>query len=61
VGDGTMLRVFAFRPARADSAFDATLRDGVLPGLLALPGLVDAFVGRHGPGEDARQAGLELA
>jgi hypothetical protein len=56
-----MLRVFAFRPARADSAFDATLRDGVLPGLLALPGLVDAFVGRHGPGEDARQAGLELA
>jgi hypothetical protein len=52
VGDGTILRLFAFRPARSDSAFDATLRDDVLPGLLALPGLADAFVGRHGPGED---------
>jgi hypothetical protein len=47
-----MLRLFAFRPARSDAAFDAMLRDTVLPGLLALPGLVDAFVGRHGPGED---------
>jgi len=47
-----MLRLFAFRPARSDAAFDAILRDEVLPGLLALPGLVDAFVGRHGPGED---------
>jgi hypothetical protein len=52
VGDGTILRLFAFRPARSDSAFDATLRDDVLPGLLALPGLVDAFVGRPGPAED---------
>jgi hypothetical protein len=47
-----MLRLLAFRPARSDATFDAILRDEVLPGLLALPGLVDAFVGRHGPGED---------
>src|SRR6266508_3254679 len=44
--------MFAFRPARSDSAFDSTLRDDILPGLLALSGLVDAFVGRHGPGDD---------
>jgi hypothetical protein len=52
LGEGTILRLFAFRPARSDSAFDATLRDEVLPGLLALSGIVDAFVGRHGPGEN---------
>jgi hypothetical protein len=47
VGEGNVLRLFAFRPTRSDAAFDAILRDEVLPGLLALPGLVEAFVGRR--------------
>ena len=36
MGDGSILRIFAFRPARSDSAFDSTVRDDVLPGLLAM-------------------------
>ena len=45
--DGTVLRVFTFRPVGSDAALDATLRDDVLPALLASPSLLDALVGRH--------------
>ena len=50
--EGAILRLFVFRPARSDAAFDATLREDVLPRLMDMPGIVDAFVGRHGPGSD---------
>jgi hypothetical protein len=43
------LRLFTFRPARA--GFDALLRDGLVPDLLAFPQLVDLHVGRQGPDE----------
>ena len=44
-----VLRLFEFRPVR--SAFDAILRDVLLPDLRKLPGLVDVFLGRRGPDE----------
>ena len=50
--EGAILRLFVFRPARSEAAFDATLREDVLPRLMLMPGIVDAFVGRHGPGSD---------
>jgi hypothetical protein len=50
VGDGNVLRVFAFRPVGSETALDALLRDELLPSFLELPGLVDAMVGRHNEG-----------
>jgi hypothetical protein len=51
VGDASVLRVFAFRPAGSETSLDAMLRDDLLPPLLALPGLLDALVGRHNVGD----------
>ncbi len=47
--DGTVLRLFRFRPAHGE--FDRTLRTEMLPDLRKLPGLVDVHVGRHGSSE----------
>ena len=47
-GSGVM-RLFSFQPVRI--AFDATLRQHMIPALLELPGLVDVYVGRQGPEE----------
>jgi hypothetical protein len=44
-----VIRLFRFRPVRA--AFDAILRDVMIPDLRALPGLLDQHVGRRGPDE----------
>jgi hypothetical protein len=44
--DGPALHVLTFRPAEADSAVDDALR-GMLPALLAHPGITDAFVARR--------------
>ncbi|HEX5590960.1 MAG TPA: hypothetical protein VFX65_11775 [Candidatus Limnocylindrales bacterium] len=44
-----IIRLFRFRPLRA--AFDAILRDEMIPDLLRLPGLRDVHVGRQGPGD----------
>jgi hypothetical protein len=45
----SVLSLFQFRPVRI--AFDLLLRETIVPGLLALPGLSDLYVGRQGPGE----------
>ncbi|HEU4572674.1 MAG TPA: hypothetical protein VFR93_08295 [Candidatus Limnocylindrales bacterium] len=45
----SVLRVFRFRPAHA--AFDSTLRDVMLPDLVAMEGLRAVYAGRQGPGE----------
>ena len=50
MGDGRVLRVFAFRPVGSETALDALLRDDLMPPFLELPGLVDALVGRHNEG-----------
>jgi len=44
-----VLRLFRFRPVRP--AFDAILRDVMLPDLAALDGIEEIIVGRRGPGE----------
>ena len=49
MSDQPVLRLFHCRPVRA--AFDAILRDVMLPDLATLPGLLDARVGRTGPGD----------
>jgi hypothetical protein len=46
------LRVVSLRPGVAESAFDAGLRDLVLPRLLDDARVVDAWVGRHGSRDD---------
>ena len=46
------LRVVTFQPRGAESAFDAHLRDTVLPQLLDIDAIVDVWVGRSGSGED---------
>ena len=51
VGDGAILRVFAFRPVGSESALDSRLRDELMPGFAALPGIIDTLAGRHGVGE----------
>lgn len=48
-GQGETLRLFEFTPVRA--AFDSILRDVMIPDLLGLPGVVEVYVGRHGPDE----------
>jgi hypothetical protein len=50
--DGGFLRVLNFQPGGAESAFDADLRDHVLPRLLDLDEVVDLWVGRWGSGQD---------
>jgi hypothetical protein len=53
--EGTILRLFAFRPLGSGAAFDAALREAVLPDLLAIAGVRDAYVGRHGPDENGER------
>jgi hypothetical protein len=50
--DAGFLRVVNFQPGGAESAFDADLRDTVLPRLLDLDTVVDVWVGRWGSGQD---------
>jgi hypothetical protein len=47
---GSILRLYGFRPLGSGAALDAALRDEVLPERLALPGILDAYVGRQGDG-----------
>ncbi len=44
-----VLRLVRFRPVH--KGFDATLRDHLIPDLVAFPDLVDVYVGRQGPDE----------
>jgi hypothetical protein len=53
--EGAILRLFAFRPLGSGAAFDAALRDAVLPDLLAIAGVRDAYVGRRGPDENGER------
>ena len=46
------LRVVSFQPGTAESAFDAGLRDVVVPRLADADAVVDIWVGRHGSRED---------
>jgi hypothetical protein len=46
------LRVISFQPGTAESAFDAALRDTVVPRLADVDAVVDVWVGRHGSRED---------
>jgi hypothetical protein len=46
------LRVISFQPGTAESAFDADLRETVVPRLADADGVVDLWVGRHGSRED---------
>lgn len=46
---GPIIRLFSFRAARP--AFDETLRAVLVPDLRRQPGLVEAYVGRQGPGD----------
>lgn len=50
--DAGFLRVVNFRPGAAESAFDAGLRDAVLPRLLDLDAVADVWVGRWGSGQE---------
>ena len=49
MAEPTVLRVFSFRPVR--SAFDAVLRDVMVPDLRRFPDLLDLHLGRRGPDE----------
>lgn len=44
-----VMRLFRFRPA--DSGFDTTFREVMLPDLVGLPGLEAVFAGRQGPSD----------
>jgi hypothetical protein len=46
------LRVVSFQPGTAESAFDARLRDAVVPRLADADAVVDVWVGRRGSRED---------
>jgi hypothetical protein len=49
LSEPAIVRLFHFQPVRP--AFDASLRDSVLPDLRALPGVMRVWAGRQGPGE----------
>jgi quinol monooxygenase YgiN len=49
LGQDAVVRVFHFQPRRP--AFDAILRDSVLPDLRAMAGCLRVWAGRQGPGE----------
>jgi len=46
------LRVVSFQPGTAESAFDAGLRDRIVPRLVDVDAAVDVWVGRRGSRED---------
>ena len=50
--DARFLRVVSFLPGVAESAFDAGLRDVVVPRLADTDAVVDVWVGRHGSRDD---------
>ena len=50
--DARFLRVVSFLPGAAESSFDASLRDVVVPRLADADPVVDVWVGRHGSRED---------
>jgi hypothetical protein len=54
VAEARVLRVVTFEPSASESALDAALRGRVLPGILATAGCVDAWIGRHGAGDNER-------
>ena len=47
--EAAVVRLFTFQPVRP--AFDAILRDSVLPDLRGTPGALRVWAGRQGPGE----------
>ncbi len=49
MSEPAIVRLFHFQTVRP--AFDATLRDSVLPDLRALPGVMRVWAGRQGPDE----------
>ena len=49
VAEPPILRLFSFRPVQ--SAFDAVMRDVMVPDLRLFPGLLDLYLGRRGPDE----------
>lgn len=49
MSEPAIVRLFRFQPVRP--AFDADLRDSVLPDLRRLPGVMRVWAGRQGPGE----------
>ena len=46
------LRVVAFQPGGGETPVDAVLREAIVPGLLALDTIVDAWIGRQGSPND---------
>jgi hypothetical protein len=50
-----ILRLFAFRPLGSGSEIDVALRSEVLPDILALDGIVDAYVARSGDSDNAER------
>jgi hypothetical protein len=53
--DPSVLRLFGFRPLGFGADYDARLRRSLLPALLELPGLREAYVGRRGPDESGER------
>jgi hypothetical protein len=49
VAEPPILRLFSFRPVQ--SAFDAVMRDVMVPDLRLFPGMLDLYLGRRGPDE----------
>jgi hypothetical protein len=49
LSEPAIVRLFHFQPVRP--AFDAVLREAVLPELRSLPGVMRVWAGRQGPGE----------
>jgi heme-degrading monooxygenase HmoA len=46
MADPTVVRIYSFRTLGSEAAFDDGVRSLLLPGLVATPGISDAFVGR---------------
>lgn len=53
--DRSVLRLFGFRPLGFGADYDARLRQSLLPALLELPGLREAYVGRRGPDDSGER------
>lgn len=53
--DPPVLRLFGFRPLGFGADYDARLRRTLLPALLELPGLREAYVGRRGPDDSGER------
>ena len=49
MSEPAIVRMFRFQPVRP--AFDAVLRDSVLPDMHTMPGVMRVWAGRQGPGE----------